>query len=175
MALPMQDLPALTVEKLNKAPHYGSIRHMRHMIWILSLWMAVALFSSARAELAANPLLDELWKHRPLIISVPDAHHPMLAALRQKLSEPAIRAEFDTRKMVYYEVTGGLASREGEALRHDQNTALLQALRLNPADGATALLIGLDGGIKLQTGSTPDLQAVFELIDGMPMRRWQRD
>jgi hypothetical protein len=77
--------------------------------------------------------------------------------------------------MVYYEVTGGLASREGEALRHDQKTALLQALRLNPADGATAILIGLDGGIKLQTGSTPDLQAVFELIDGMPMRRWQRD
>ena len=148
---------------------------MRHMIWILSLWMAAAVFSSARAESAVNPLLDELWQHRPLVVSVPDAHHPMLAAVRQKLSDPAIRAAFDARKMIHYEVTGTTAQREGVVLSAAQSAALMQALGLKVDAGAVAILVGLDGGIKLQTFDTPDLKAVFELIDGMPMRRWQLD
>lgn len=148
---------------------------MRHMIWILFLWMAVAFFSSARAESAVNPLLDELWQHRPLVVSVPDAHHPMLAAVRQKLSDPAMRAAFDARKMIHYEVVGALAQREGVVLSAAQSAALMQALGLKADAGAVAILVGLDGGIKLQTVDMPDLKAVFELIDGMPMGRWQLD
>ena len=32
------------------------------------------------------------------------------------------------------------------------------------------VLVGKDGGAKLRTAEVPDLDALFDLIDGMPMR-----
>ena len=39
------------------------------------------------------------------------------------------------------------------------------------ADDFAVLLIGKDGGEKLRFTDLPDLQAIYTVIDGMPMRQ----
>ena len=44
--------------------------------------------------------------------------------------------------------------------------------RYQPECGNCMLLVGLDGGIKSRTGKSPEsLDAIFMIIDAMPMRR----
>jgi len=38
------------------------------------------------------------------------------------------------------------------------------------AGGFAVVLIGKDGGQKLRVNDVPDLQAVYAMVDGMPMR-----
>ena len=44
--------------------------------------------------------------------------------------------------------------------------------RFSPKPGGfTLILIGKDGGVKLRRENGADLQDIFDLIDGMPMRK----
>jgi hypothetical protein len=72
---------------------------------------------------------------------------------------------------VLYEIIAGKSMRNGVPLEDIQNRALLDSLRLEPPYAASVWLVGLDGGIKLQSAEPVDLQQVFQLIDGMPMRQ----
>jgi hypothetical protein len=52
-----------------------------------------------------------------------------------------------------------------------QTRSLLDAVGAAPDGPAAAFLIGKDGGVKLAERGSLSLDAVFALIDGMPMRR----
>lgn len=73
--------------------------------------------------------------------------------------------------MVLFTVVAGKGSREGQAMTDTQTRGLLKAVGASPADPATAFLVGKDGGVKLAELGKLSLEAVFTLIDGMPMRR----
>lgn len=135
--------------------------------------MLVVLCSSAFATNAQNPLLVERWKHRPLVIITPDQNDPLAQSIQQALESPAIRADFTDRVMVLYVITHTIATRNGVAIERSQADTIVQALKQTQPYQPSAFLIGLDGGVKLVQQRSVNLQEIFTLIDGMPMRQWQ--
>ena len=63
----------------------------------------------------------------------------------------------------------GTSTLDGQVL--DTNAALRLASQFGiGANGFSVVLIGKDGGEKLRVNDVPDLQAIYAVIDGMPMR-----
>jgi len=119
----------------------------------------------------ANPLAGERWRTRPLVLVVPAAEDPMLLGLQAELRRERARAGFQEREMVLFTVIAGQGRREGQGLSAGQTRSLLDAVGAAPDGPAAAFLIGKDGGVKLAERGSLSLDAVFALIDGMPMRR----
>jgi hypothetical protein len=75
-----------------------------------------------------NPLADERWRARPLVIVVPAADDPLLAQVQTALLSETTRAAFEEREMVLYKVVAGAGSRAERLLSASQTQALLGAL-----------------------------------------------
>lgn len=122
------------------------------------------------AQAADDPLQAERWKTRPLIVLAASADDPLLARVQRALQEPANREAFVERDMVLYTVVGQQGSRNDQPLDGIATKRLLLAL-----DAGTSrpqvILVGKDGGKKVQEGADADLQAIFSTIDRMPMRQ----
>lgn len=132
---------------------------------------ALALVCWTTGATAANPLDRERWRTRPLVLVVPAANHPLLVQVQSALRNDAARAEFDEREMVLFTVIDGQGHREDQPLSQEETRQLLDALE-TPADGpAIAYLVGKDGSVKLTERSELSLEAVFSVVDAMPMRR----
>lgn len=136
--------------------------------------LACSAFAGGPPQSRANPLEAERWKTRPVIVVVPQEGDPLLARLRGALDETATREAFRERDMALYTVVAGQGARNGVPLAAGETRALLQALALDARGPAAFVLVGKDGGVKLREGAGVDLQAVFDEIDRMPMRRSQR-
>ena len=119
---------------------------------------------------SAAPVLEpHLWENRILLLFAPDEGDTALQQTRDELERQACEME-DRDFVVGYILTKG-SSRLG-----DRNLSASQAASLRGRYGIesqrfTALLIGKDGGEKRRDTSVPDLNSLFNLIDGMPMRR----
>ena len=128
--------------------------------------LAGATFGSATA-LAAE-LSDYRWERRPLLVFAPADSDPRLLETLNRID--ASRCEFDSRDMLLgVVVTEGASTLDGNVI----GAAESQRLRDRYAVGADAfrvLLIGKDGGEKRRDMDVPDLQSIYALIDGMPMR-----
>lgn len=135
--------------------------------------MLIFVCSSAFADTKQNPLQAERWKYRPLVIITPDQNDPLSQSIKQALEVPAVRADFDDRVMVLYVITHDISTRNGEPIEQRQAEAIAQALKQTKPYQPSAFLIGLDGGIKLVQQHRLNLQEIFMLIDGMPMRQRQ--
>jgi hypothetical protein len=135
--------------------------------------LLILLCGSALAETIPNPLLAERSKYRPLIIMSPNDNDPMLRAIDRALNDQAIRAALMDRAMVLYVLSNQGATRNGEPLQPKQVQAIVAVLQQSQPYKPSTYLIGLDGGIKLVQEHQLDLQAIFTLIDGMPMRQQQ--
>lgn len=134
-------------------------------------FLAVALLVSMPcAGLAqSDPLSQYRWKNRPLLIFAENAADHNVQAARNALQ--ALECEIEDRDMVIGWIfeegesrlgATGISSRAGDNIR----------ARLRVRRGEfTAVLVGKDGGVKARYAKAPDLQDVFSLIDGMPMRR----
>jgi hypothetical protein len=118
-----------------------------------------------------NPLADERWRARPLVIVVPAADDPLLAQVQTALLSETTRAAFEEREMVLYKVVAGAGSRAERPLSASQTQALLGALGVAANGPATAFLVGKDGGVKISERGSISLDGVFAAIDQMPMRR----
>lgn len=139
------------------------------------LGMLILFGSSALADSDHNPLLADRWKHRPLVVIANTHNDPLLQSIYQSLKDPAIQAEFDDRAMVLYAITPDKATRNGEVIERAETQAILNAFKQAQSSIPSAYLIGLDGGIKLIQQHRIDLQEIFTLIDGMPMRQRELD
>ena len=117
----------------------------------------------------SNPLLQYRWKNRPILIFGKDAEDPDVRRTRKVLEASA--CELADRDMVIGWIMEVGESRLG-ADRVDSRTAeaLRSRLRIREGDFA-AVLIGKDGGVKARYAKAPNLDEVFSLVDGMPMRR----
>lgn len=135
---------------------------------VAGLMACVWLVSAAADD---NPLVAERWRTRPLVVVVPAADDPMLAQVEAALRSETMRAGFAEREMVLYKVVAGVGSREGRPLSASETRALLGALGVSATGPATALLVGLDGGVKIRERGSVSLDGVFAAIDQMPMRR----
>jgi len=122
------------------------------------------------AQASDDPLQAERWNTRPLIVLAASADDPLLARVQAALREPANREAFVERDMVLYTVIGQQGQRNEQPLDAIATKRLLLALDAGSAR-PQVILVGKDGGKKIQQGADADLQAIFQTIDRMPMRQ----
>ena len=129
--------------------------------------LAFTLFQSTEI-MAQKHLRDYQWKQRILLLIAPDLK--MAALTSQADSIRLNKTAFEERDVLVFMVS------PEEVVGLDQAISSLDAVAVYKDTGTKltysgVVLIGKDGGVKLRNdyGVTP--QKIFDLIDGMPMRR----
>lgn len=135
----------------------------------IALALAAALLAGPAAGF--DPA-DLRWQSRPLILFAPSAEDPTVTAFRAGLS--AAGPGLHERDMVLVEVLGAdRASLDGGSLPEGTAADLRRRYQV-PVETAMLILVGKDGGEKLRESERWDLDAVFALVDRMPMRRQEQ-
>lgn len=131
------------------------------------LWFMVATIAFAPVEGFGGPgvfiqssddaadLNKYRWSHRLLLLFAPSAAEP--AYVQQRAALEAAESDLAERDMVVISDTDPTAQ-----------GALHRSFGI---DGFAVLLIGKDGGVKLQSQEPITADALFAVIDAMPMRR----
>jgi hypothetical protein len=119
-----------------------------------------------RAELK---LEDYRWSNRVLLIIADDMtdsdYQKAIEILKKR------RSEIEERDMITILITGQhLVGVDQAAAQVMDTKAAMEFLGQGPA-GCRTVLIGKDGGVKLDRAGSPDLEEIFALVDSMPMRR----
>jgi hypothetical protein len=101
--------------------------------------------------------LAQTRSYRQIYLFAPNAQDPNLKAQQQ----------------IFASDTEGVKERDLRVtviLTEPDNSKLLKRYKIQ-TDKFTFVLIGKDGGEKFRSSKTVDLQRLFSLIDGMPMRQ----
>jgi len=148
------------------------IRDFITMLKTILLTMAIAtiLPGSGRNAIAEPLNISQFqWKNRLLFLFAPNRNHPLFEPLHKSLA--ARKSEAADRDLVVFEILeSGPSSMNTEYL----DTQAAQKLRdkFDVQRGRFAvILVGKDGGIKLNRQEHTPLKDIFALIDAMPMRR----
>ena len=139
-------------------------------IRLLALTLILLVTSTAlgSANAVAAELGDYRWERRPLLLFAPSDSDPRLVETLSRIE--ASRCDFDGRDMVIGAVvTDGTSTLDGHVLNADEAQRLVNHYAIGE-NAFSVLLIGKDGGEKLRVNEVPDLQAIYAVIDGMPMR-----
>ena len=116
----------------------------------------------------AGELDGYLWNHRPLLVFAPSADDPRLIETMNRIDNS--RCEFTSRDMVLAQVLAdGTSMLDGRVLEAAGARQLADRYGVRDNNFAV-LLIGKDGAQKWRVGAVPNLQTVYAVIDGMPMR-----
>ncbi len=116
----------------------------------------------------AAELSDYRWERRPLLLFAPTDSDPRLIETLSRIEDS--RCDFVDRDMVIgVVVTEGKSTLDGHVINADGSQRLSKQFAI-VENTFSAVLIGKDGGEKLRVNEIPDLQAIYALIDGMPMR-----
>lgn len=133
---------------------------------LLSVLMLTA--STTVMPVTANPLPKYQWSQRPLLFFAATENDDELQRLRRALS--GRHCDVAERDMVIVEALGEERAADGAPVENATASELRRRFKVED-DAFTVILVGKDGGEKLRSRDVPDLDAVFSLIDGMPMRR----
>ena len=139
------------------------------LIVVMMIFMALSMGGSRNAAAQTIDFSQYLWKNRLLLMFAPDRSHPAFDALHRSLL--AQGAEVSDRDLVIFEIIESGPSRINKADLTSEAAHLLRE-KFNADMGKfRVILIGKDGGVKLNRGDQTDLRDIFALIDSMPMRR----
>ena len=120
------------------------------------------------AQAMAAELSDYLWERRPLLLFAPTDSDPRLVETMRRIE--ASRCDFAERDMVLGRILAeGTSTLDGRVLDSNQAQRLVSKFGIS-TNSLIVVLIGKDGGEKLRVADVPDLQAIYDVIDGMPMR-----
>jgi hypothetical protein len=134
---------------------------------VLSILLAAGTALMPARALAAE-LGDYLWVSRPLLVFAPTDSDPRLVETVRRIE--ASRCGFADRDMVLgVIVSDGASTLGGQVVDTSQARRLFSQFGIG-ANSFSVVLIGKDGGEKLRVNDVPDLQAIYAVIDGMPMR-----
>ena len=114
-------------------------------------------------------LLQFQWKNRLLFLFSPNRSHPLFDALQKSLATE--HAEVADRDLVTFEIIESGVSRMDTK---ELDPGVAQSLRDKfevPSGLFAIILVGKDGGVKLNRQEQTRLEDIFALIDSMPMRR----
>ena len=136
----------------------------------MSLLLAAVLAWAMTPPVPAEPVsVDALrWSKRVLVSFAPAADDERAARLDTALEAAACAV--DERDLVPVRVPSSPDKDPPFDVMPSDAQALRERFDVAP-DTFRVVLIGKDGGEKLRLDEVPDLDAVFALIDGMPMRR----
>jgi len=141
-------------------------RSLRRSALVLVAVVMSAVFGSATA--VAAELGDYRWERRPLLIFAPTDRDPRLVETQGRVD--ATRCDFLARDMVLgVLVAQGRSTLDGQTVDAGQASRLAAQFGVDP-DSFSVVLIGKDGGEKWRVDEVPDLQRVYDVVDGMPMR-----
>jgi len=109
------------------------------------------------------------WKNRLLLLFTPTRDHPWFDSLHGSLMTRKV--DVADRDLVVFEVLeSGLSTVDTEPL--DPGTAEMLREKFGVAEGSfSVILVGKDGGVKLDHQDHISLEEIFALIDAMPMRQ----
>ncbi|GAB7067293.1 DUF4174 domain-containing protein [Mycobacterium hodleri] len=141
-------------------------RGVRRLAFVVIGVAAIASLGPARAM--AAELSDYRWQSRPLLVFAPTASDPRLLETLNRVD--ATRCDFTGRDMVLGVVVAeGDSTLDGHAVDADEARRLRTQFAIGD-DTFSVVLIGKDGGEKMRVDEVPDLQAIYAVVDGMPMR-----
>ncbi len=120
------------------------------------------------APSAYASMADYQWKKRPLIVFTPTDQHP--GFVRQKTIIAGNRTAFGDRDMVVIYVTGSSVFTEIGAPPGMSAAALRSHFRASEGR-FRVILVGKDGGIKIDSPTPLTASDLNAEIDRMPMRR----
>jgi len=131
------------------------------ILTILTLTMNIAM--------VAQDLSEHLFKDRVLIILVDDITNPYLKKQKEELTKnlPGIKE----RKLITYIATPKAYKKGIRDSGPWYNTTELYETYSARNSDFEIILIGLDGGVKKRETDVFKIDDIFNLIDGMPMRR----
>jgi hypothetical protein len=139
---------------------------LRNTFTVIVLVISAAALGPAQAM--AAELSDYLWQRRPLLLFAPSESDPRLVETMRRIE--ASRCDFMDRDIVLGRiVTEGTSTLDGHVVDTEQVRQLVSEFGIG-SDSFTVVLIGKDGSVKLRVANVPDLQAIYAVIDGMPMR-----
>ena len=147
------------------------VRHHPSRLFIRIALAVIFLTTSAvlmPARAAAAELSDYLWQSRPLLVFAPTGNDPRLVETMRRIE--ASRCDFADRDMVLGRIVAdGASTLDGQGVDTNQAQRLRSEFGIG-TNSFSVVLIGKDGGEKLRVNDIPDLQAIYAVIDGMPMR-----
>jgi hypothetical protein len=109
------------------------------------------------------------WKNRLMFLFAPNRDHPSFESLH--VSIVAREADVDERDLVIFEVLEAAPSTvDGDPLDPASARQLRERFGV-PAGAFGVILVGKDGGVKLDRQDRTSLEEIFALIDSMPMRQ----
>ena len=136
---------------------------------VMAIFMMQFMYGGRIAGAQTADLSQYRWKNRLLLIFAPDRSHTMFKALHQSIL--AQEAEISDRDLVIFEIIESGPSRLNKAILASETAHLFREKFSADTGKFRIILIGKDGGVKLNRGDRTDLQDIFALIDSMPMRQ----
>ncbi|WP_299610445.1 DUF4174 domain-containing protein [uncultured Aquimarina sp.] len=116
----------------------------------------------------AQDLTEHRWQDRLIIISANSYQHPKL--LEQVKEFQNKTEELADRKLIIYQITPSSYIKGIEKNQPTKDNTLYKKYDTTNKN-FKVILIGLDGGRKLQSSKVVSATQIFDQIDQMPMRR----
>ncbi|WP_159455348.1 DUF4174 domain-containing protein [Pseudobacteriovorax antillogorgiicola] len=139
--------------------------------WLLTISALGCLASVGQGKDLSSPLQKHQWQDRVIVIHHGGLKAPWLQSQWQSLQNKALENK-DRHLVIYYcpekSQECQVTTRDGKTRSAKLSAVLQEQLRLKQP---SITLIGKDGGIKLQKHDFVKPEAVYTLIDGMPMRQ----
>ena len=109
------------------------------------------------------------WKNRLLLIFAPDVNDEFFQKLQGEII--AQKAGVEDRDLVVFEIFERGQSRMNTAHLDQEAVDSIRKRLAAPQSTFRVILIGKDGGMKLERDDQVGLEEIFERIDSMPMRK----
>lgn len=135
------------------------------MIYMKTLLLVVTLFSTLFGS--AQDLSKHQWENRLVLLLTDHENNSTFQAQLEEFRKDL--TGLDERKLIVYQVMPG-AFRTGLDDGDTKKSARLYQDYKKVDSGFEVVLLGLDGGIKLQQNELLSLDELYAIIDGMPMR-----
>ncbi|PWJ41948.1 DUF4174 domain-containing protein [Sediminitomix flava] len=116
----------------------------------------------------SQSLENHQWKDRLVILCTQDSSNSIFQKQLNLLKKN--KEELNDRKIVIYQVFPDQYAQGLEALKWNSETTFSDQFNPDNSD-FKFILIGLDGGIKLERATLVTTAELFSLIDQMPMRK----
>lgn len=130
------------------------------------LWFGATMAVHAAEN---DPLRELRWENRVLLVFATSMADAQIAEM-QTIAD-ASRAELADRDLVFgWVLSEGDSRLDGQPVSSDYAKQIRDRAGFS-SDAFGVVLVGKDGGIKARYDGVPDIDSVFALIDGMPMRR----
>lgn len=143
--------------------------HKQIPLCVFLIMMCCASLSGLKAQ----NMEKHTWKNRILVIKTSDSASVVYQEQIKEFRDAA--EELKVRKFVFYKITGDYfelmdftnpASNESGKI-----TGKPVGMTLTEKENFEVILIGLDGGVKLQQKDLLRKEDLFDIVDAMPMRR----